>query len=88
MLNWILGLTKVGGMVSKLQGFLDGKKTYIAAAGLMVPALVTIIQNFSQQGASYLVHVAATPEFKQLMEAWAGIALRSAIAKSAPDAQA
>lgn len=84
MLNWILGFTKLGGVIGKLQSFLDGKKVYIAASAILVPAAATMIQNFAQQGTSYLVGIAGTPEFKAFMEAWAGIAMRAAIAKSTP----
>lgn len=82
IVTWLLGLTRIGKIVEPVQKFLDGYKAYIAGTAILVPALATILTSFSQQGLSYLTAIVSTPEFKQLMEGWAVIALRAGLAKA------
>ncbi len=81
LLAWILGKTKVGTIIDKSRELLAGKKTYIAGAALAVPALITVIQNFSDQGAGYLLGITATPEYQHLLEGIGFITGRAAIGK-------
>lgn len=83
VLAWVLSFTKLGKVVEPVQKFLSGKKVYLAATALAVPAIVTMIQNFSDQGMAYLMSLPATPEYKMLMEAIGLSAARAAITKAA-----
>ena len=83
IVTWFLGFTKLGKVSEKVQGWLSGKKAYLAGTGMMIPALITIISAFADQGMGYLTGIHGTPEFKQLMEGWAIIALRAGLAKAA-----
>lgn len=85
-LSWILGFTKLGKAVEPVQKFLSGKKAYIAGTGMAVPALVTIITKFSDQGMGYLLTMTHTPEWALLLNGMAVMGLRAAITKAAdPD---
>lgn len=85
IISWFLGLTKLGKVVTPVQQFLSGKKVYLAAGALALPALITILSNFaaSADGIAYLVSLPHTPEYKALMEGIAGMALRAAVTKAA-----
>jgi hypothetical protein len=83
MLAWVLSLTKLNKVVTPVQSFLSGKKAYIAGAALIVPALATMIQNFSDGGVSYLLAVTHTPEFDAFMQGVGIMGLRAAISKAA-----
>ena len=82
IISWVLGLTKVGAFLDKVRGVLSGKKAYLAGAALAVPALVTIITKFAEQGVPYILSVTGTEEFKMLMEGLGIMGLRAGIAKS------
>jgi hypothetical protein len=87
LIAWILNMTKVGKVVGKTQTFLDGKKVYLAGAAIAVPALVTIITKFADQGTPYLLGVMTMPEWDSLMLGIGMMAGRAAIAKAAVPAQ-
>lgn len=82
IIGWILSLTKIGKIVEPIQNFISGYKSYIAGLALAVPALLTIIQKFGEQGTAYLVGITATPEWALLLNGLAIMGLRAAIAKS------
>lgn len=83
MLAWFLSFTKLGKVVTPVQSFLSGKKSYLAGTAIVVPALVTIITKFSDQGTSYLLGVTHTPEWMLLMNGLAVMGIRAAITKAA-----
>lgn len=83
IITWVLGFTKLGKIVTPVQQFLSGKKVYLAAAAVAVPALVSMLDQFSSQGLGYLTIMTSTPEFKNLMEAIAAMGLRAAVTKAA-----
>lgn len=83
LLNWVLSFTKLGKIVEPVQSFLSGKKSYLAGLALAVPALVTILTKFSEQGTAYLIGVTGTPEWTLLMNGLAVMGLRAAITKAA-----
>lgn len=87
LVTWALGFTKLGKIVTPIQQFLSGKKVYLSAAAIGVPALVAMIEQFSNQGLGYLAVMTHTPEFKNLMEAIAAMGLRAAITKAVNPAQ-
>lgn len=79
---WILGLTKVGKVVTTAQNKVSGYKSYLAGLALAVPALITIISNFGDQGSAYLIGVTNTPEWQALMAGFGIMGLRAAVSKS------
>lgn len=87
VMAWVLGMTKLGKIVLPIQKFLSGKKVYLAAGAVGIPALINILLNFSDQGLDYAVGLTTKPEYKALMEAIAGAALRSAVTKAANPAK-
>lgn len=80
---WILSATKVGKAIESVRSALWGKKTYIAGAATAVPALLTIITKFSDQGTPYLLSLPSTEEFVALMAGIGMITGRAAITKAA-----
>lgn len=78
LIAWIAGMTKVGQAVKKVQDFLDGKKQYLAGAGMAFPALITIIQKFQEGGIQYLLGATHSPEYLALT---AGVAIIANAAK-------
>jgi hypothetical protein len=80
---WILGATRVGKVVEKVRAFLWGKKTYIAGLATAIPALLTIVSKFSDQGGAYLLGLPTTEEFAALMLGIGMITGRAAITKAA-----
>lgn len=82
IVDWILSLTKLDRIVTPVQAFLDGKKSYLAGAAIIIPALVTILQNFSAHGVGYLTGITATPEYLAFLNGLAVMGIRAAIAKS------
>lgn len=80
---WFLGFTKLGKVINPAQRFLSGKKAYIAGLSIAIPALLTMIQRFSDQGISYLLSIAGTPEFLEFMNGLGIMGLRAAISKAA-----
>ena len=82
VINWILGFTKIGKIVGSVQGFLSGKKTYLAGAAVAVPAMVAIITKFADQGSGYLLQITGTPEWDALMVGLGMMGLRAAVSKS------
>lgn len=87
VISWILSFTKLGKIVEPVQGWLSGKKSYLAGAAISVPALVTIITKFSDQGMAYLLTVVHTPEWTLLLNGLAVMGLRAAITKAADPAK-
>lgn len=83
VLDWVLSKTKIGKVIGKVQDALKGKKAYIAGGALAIPALLTIVQNFSDQGTGYLIGLTTTPEYTLLLEGLAVMGLRAAITKKA-----
>lgn len=63
LFGWLLGLTKIGKMFESIRQFLDGKKQAIASLAAAIPAIFLIIKNFTDQGNTYLITIAHTPEF-------------------------
>lgn len=84
IIDWVLSLTKLGKIVTPVQEFLDGKKSYLTGLGIAVPALVTILQNFSASGVQYLVGLPKTPEYGTLLMGLGLMFVRAAIAKATP----
>lgn len=72
LLNWILGLTKVGKVAKQIQAAVDGKKQMIASLAAAVVATATILTKFGEQGTKYLLEVASTPEFVAASAGWIG----------------
>lgn len=87
LVTWILSFTKVGKVVDPVQKFLSGKKANIAGAAIAIPALVTMLTKFADQGTGYLVSIPTTEEFKQFMEGVGIMALRAAVTKAADPAK-
>ncbi len=87
VLGWILSKTRLVKVTDPVQKFLSGKKVYLAAAAIAIPALVTILSNFSDNGMAYLLTITHTPEYRALMEAIAGMALRAAVTKAGDPAK-
>jgi hypothetical protein len=80
---WVIGFTKVGKALVPVQRVLSGKKTNLAGLAIAVPALVTIIQRFADQGIAYLATLPGSTEFIELMNGCALIFVRQAITKAA-----
>lgn len=80
---WFLSFTKLGKVVDPVQQFLSGKKAYLAGAAIAVPALITLITKFSDQGMAYLLTMTHTPEWTLFMNGLAVMGLRAAITKAA-----
>lgn len=87
VLTWILGFTKLGKVTEPVRKFISGKKSYLAGAGLAIPALMTILTRFSDQGTGYLVIITSTPEWALLLNGLAVMGLRSAITKATDPAK-
>lgn len=83
IVTWFLGLTKIGKAVEPVQNFISGYKSYIAGLGLAIPAILTMVQAFGEQGTGYLVNVANTPEWTMLLNGLAIMGIRAAISKKA-----
>lgn len=83
IIGWVLSFTKLGKVVEPVQQWLSGKKVYLGAAAVGIPALIAIVQGFSDGGIGYLAHVASTPEYKTLVAAWIAAAGRAAVTKAA-----
>lgn len=83
ILTWFLSFTKLGKVVEPVQQFLSGKKAYLAGAGLAIPALITILTKFSEQGTGYLLTITGTPEWALLLNGLGVMGLRAAITKAA-----
>lgn len=83
LLAWFLSFTKIGKITEPVQGFLSGKKAYLSGLAIAIPAVITIVMKFSDQGTGYLLGVAHTPEWTLLMNGLAIMGLRAAITKAA-----
>jgi hypothetical protein len=83
LMAWVLGATKVGKVIERIRAFLWGKKTYIAGFATALPALVTIVSKFADQGGAYLLGLPSTEEFSALMLGVGMITGRAAITKAA-----
>lgn len=70
LIGWVLGFTKVGKTIKKVQEFLDGKKQLLTGLAGALPATLMIIQNFQQGGIDYLTHAAHSPEYAAALLGW------------------
>lgn len=87
VLAWVLSLTKLGKVVAPVQKYLSGKKVYLSSAAVAIPALLSILQGFSDMGVPYLMQLPSQPEYRLLMEAIAAMGIRAAITKAADPAK-
>lgn len=87
VISWVLTFTKLGKVATPIQAFLSGKKSYLAGLALLIPALVTMINNFSDNGMTYLLGVTATPEWAIFLNGLAVMGIRAAITKAADPAK-
>ena len=87
ILGWVLSFTKLGKVVTPVQKALSGWKAYLAGIGLIVPALITILNNFSDQGMQYLLYVTNTPEWTMILNGIGVMGIRAAITKAANPAK-
>lgn len=87
ILAWFLSFTKLGKIVTPIQTFLSGKKVYLSGIAIALPALISIITKFADQGTSYLLTVMHTPEWDLLLNGLAVMGLRAAISKAANPAK-
>ncbi len=67
MFEWVVGFTSIGKRVNE---FFSGKKQLLASLATALIATGTIVANVSQQGTSYLFHMASTPEFIAASGGW------------------
>lgn len=79
--EWVLGLTKVGKNINFVREKLMGYKTYIAGAALALPAILKIVQSFTDEGTPYLLRLTSTPEYAMLLNGIGFITGRAAISK-------
>lgn len=63
IIAWIIGRTRAGETVSKVQMAVDGKKQVIASVVAVVVSGATILNNFSTRGTEYLIQIGQTMEF-------------------------
>lgn len=80
---WILSFTKVGKVAEPVQKWLSGKGTYLSGAALAIPAFITILQKFSEQGLPYFGNLMQSPEWGALALGIGMIRIRGAITKAA-----
>lgn len=83
IINWVLSFTKIGKVFEPVQKLLSGKKAYLSGGAIAVPALLTMLTRFSDQGTSYLLSITGTPEWTLLLNGLAIMGLRAAITKAA-----
>jgi hypothetical protein len=69
LMAWVLGATKVGKVIERIRAFLWGRKTYIAGLATALPALITIVSKFADQGGAYLLGLPTTEEFAAITKA-------------------
>lgn len=69
LMGWVIGFTSIG---KKANAFLDGKKQMLASLAAALAATATIIAKLAEQGTSYLVTIASTPEFSAASVGWIG----------------
>ncbi len=72
LLIWILGKGRIGTTLEKTRQAVDGKKQLLASLAAAIPASITIIHNYGENGTPYLLNVASTPEFTAAMAGWIG----------------
>ena|SRR5258707_5370166 len=87
LILWVLSLTGAGKVVDPVRRFISGKGTYLSACAIGVPALIVILQRFSEYGLPYLATLLTSGEWITLMGAIATIRLRIAITKAADPAK-
>lgn len=80
---WVLSFTKLGKVIEPVQKFLSGKKVYLAGSAMVIPAVLTMVQNFADQGTSYLLGVVHTPEWALFLNGLGLMGLRAAVTKAA-----
>lgn len=83
IIGWVLNFTKVGKAVEPVQKTLSGWKSYLAGAALAIPAFITILIKFSEQGTGYLVTLLSSEEWALFMNGIAVMGLRAAVTKAA-----
>ncbi len=82
LMAWFVGKTKAGKAAGSAQGWLKGKKAYLAGAALALPAIIAMLNGFVDQGLPYLMSITNTPEFAKMMEGFSIMALRAGISKA------
>jgi len=87
IIAWVISFTKVGKVVTPVQKAISGKKSYLAGISLIVPALITMIQSFSDRGVAYLMEIPNTAEFVMFMNGLGLMGIRAAITKAADPAK-
>ncbi len=70
LVEWLVGMTKVGKMIKKIQEFLDGKKQLLTGLAGAIPASIAIIQHFQAGGIDYLMHATGSPEYATAIIGW------------------
>lgn len=73
LLAWIIDGTKVGKVLKSIQALLDGKKQLLVGISTAIPATVTILTKYGEQGNAYLVNIASTSEFMAASLGWTAI---------------
>ena len=70
LIGWILGFTKAGKAVKKVQEFLDGKKQLLTGLTGALPATLLIIEKFREGGIEYLMKASESPEYAAALLGW------------------
>lgn len=83
----IEGAVKTMSILKDVQKFLSGKKTYLSAIGVAVPALVDIVLRFADGGFGAIGDIFRSPSYVELMGALGAMAARAAIAKAGSPAK-
>ena len=79
---WFVSKTKFGKTFGKAQSALDGYKAYLAGAALMIPGLLKLIIDIQERGLPAFTELGENPNYRMMLEGWAIIATRAAIAKT------
>lgn len=82
VLAWILSLTKAGKLIDSARKPISGWGSYLTGAGMIFPALLTIVKRFGDIGAPYLTTMFNEPEWIALMGGIAIIRVRGAVTKA------
>lgn len=81
-INAVKGALAAMKFVTVLQKWLSGKKTYLSAAAIAVPALVEVINLFADNGLRAIGGISKTEAWAQLFVAIGLMSGRAAIAKA------
>jgi len=82
VVSWLIGTTKVGKAVSKVQDALDGWKAYLGGVALIVPGVCGLLIKFQENGIGGVLDMTNTDEYKMIVAGWTIMATRAAIAKT------